>query len=85
MALHVRIVSRAAELFNGEADYVAVPAAAGSLGVLPGRQPVLAALRGGPVVIHEVGGKETTIEVGTGFVSVDDDVVEIVVDEKLSD
>lgn len=85
MALQVTIVSREAELYSGEADYVSVPAATGSLGVLPGRQPVLAALKPGTVTIQLVGGGEKEFEVSEGFASVDNDEVSIVVDEKLSD
>ncbi|MDU0968283.1 MAG: F0F1 ATP synthase subunit epsilon [Actinomycetaceae bacterium] len=85
MALQVRIVSRESELFSGEADYVSVPSVSGSLGVLPGREPVLAALKPGKVVIRSTDGDTTEFDVSEGFASVDSDVVSVVVDEKLGD
>ncbi len=79
MAMKVEIVSTHGSLFDGEAESVIVPAADGDLGILPGRQPVLANLREGTVRI-KTGGQTESFDVVAGFVSVDDDVVQVVVD-----
>lgn len=84
MALKVEIVSRVGELFRGEAEYVSVPSVNGALGVLPGRQPVLVALKAGTVTIREIGGAERSIEVGPGFASVDQDEISVVIDEEVN-
>lgn len=85
MALTVSVVSRTHTLWEGEAEYVSVPSVEGELGVLPGRQPLLAALREGPVTIHPVSGQSKTLPVASGFASVDRDHVMVVVDEPVAD
>lgn len=82
MALTVHIVGPDATLWRGEADSVSVPAAEGDLGIRPGRQPVLAALRPGTVRIIAAGAAAESVEIHGGFVSVDDDDITIVVDSQ---
>lgn len=82
MALTVQIVGPDRSLWSGEASAVSVPAAEGVLGILPGRQPVLAVLRPGKVQISQTGGGTETVDIVGGFVSFDDDDVMIVVDEQ---
>ncbi|UNX53973.1 F0F1 ATP synthase subunit epsilon [Georgenia sp. TF02-10] len=67
-------------LWTGEASSVVVPASNGDLGILTGRQPVLAVLRPGTVRITPPAGAGTEIEVAEGFVSVDEDNVMVVVE-----
>ncbi len=81
MALTVQIVGPDRTLWSGEATAVSVPAADGTLGILPGRQPVLAVLRPGKVEISQSGGASESVDILGGFVSLDDDDVMIVVDE----
>lgn len=78
--MKVDVVSTDSVLWEGEASSVVVPAHDGDLGILPGRQPVLAILRPGFVRITTSTGEITPIEVRAGFVSVDEDVIEVVVD-----
>ena len=82
MALTVQIVGPDRTLWTGEASSVSVPAADGTLGILPGRQPVLAVLRPGTVRIGQAGGATESVDILGGFVSLDDDDVMIVVDEQ---
>ncbi|HLV05762.1 F0F1 ATP synthase subunit epsilon [uncultured Georgenia sp.] len=82
MALTVQIVGPERTLWSGEASALSVPAAEGDMGILPGRQPVLAVLRPGKVHITQVGGGSETVEIQGGFVSLDEDAVTIVVDEQ---
>lgn len=78
--MKVDIVARSGELWSGEADSVSVPAFDGEMGILDGREPVLAVLRPGVVRVGS-GGNEQSFEIPQGFVVVDTDVVTIVVDD----
>ena len=80
MAMKVDVVSTTAPLWSGDATSVVVPAANGDLGILPGRQPVLAVLRPGKVRITPASGSVVTLDVVAGFVSVDEDAVTVVLD-----
>ena len=80
MALRVEVVSPAGEAWAGEATQVSVPLSNGELGILPGRQPLLAVLGSGPVRLSPVGGEMRRIEVSGGFCSVDHDVITIAAD-----
>jgi len=82
VALTVQIVGPDRTLWSGEVSAVSVPAAEGALGIRPGRQPVLAVLRPGKVVLTQSGGATESVDIHGGFVSVDDDDVMIVVDEQ---
>lgn len=80
MSLQVTVVSRAAQLFHGEASYVSAPSSEGEVGILPGRQPFLATMAPGMVRITLAGGEVKQVPVAPGFISVDSDRVTIVVD-----
>ncbi|MDO4792118.1 MAG: F0F1 ATP synthase subunit epsilon [Buchananella hordeovulneris] len=80
MALKVHIVARTHDVWEGEAESVVVPALSGELGILPGRQPILAALATGEVRVTEVGGPAHTFHVDGGFANVDQDIVTVLVD-----
>ena len=75
--LQVEVVSRAEHLFSGVATSVRLPVLDGEVGVLPGRQPLLAALSTGRVELKGTDGKTHVIEVEGGFVSVDSDFVTV--------
>ena len=85
MALRVEVVSPAGEAWAGEATQVSVPLINGELGILPGRQPLLAVLGSGPVRLSPVGGEMRRIEVSGGFCSVDHDVITIAADHVKQD
>ena len=85
MALRVEVVSPAGEAWAGEATQVSVPLSNGELGILPGRQPLLAVLGSGPVRLSPVGGEMRRIEVSGGFCSVDHDVITIAADHVKQD
>ena len=79
--LHVEVVSRrGGTAFNGEAASVSVPLDDGELGVLPGRQPILALLGRGAVRVVLAEGDTRRIEVAGGFCSVDHDTVTVAAD-----
>lgn len=80
MAVKVDVVSTTEVLWSGEATSVTVPAVDGELGILTGRQPLLAVLRSGEVRVTPTSGEPVALGVRQGFVSVDADVVTVVVD-----
>lgn len=83
MALNVEVVATDRTVWSGEAKVISAPAADGSIGILPGHQPVLAVLRPGKVDITPVAGDKLELEVSGGFVSVDHDTVTIVIDSSV--
>lgn len=80
MPLSVEVVATDRTVWAGEASAITAPAADGSIGILPGHQPVLAVLRPGTVQVTPAGGQKVELDVAGGFVSVDHDTVTIVVD-----
>lgn len=79
--LSVEVVSRyGGTVFAGEAERVSVPLIDGELGVLPGRQPILALLGRGTVRIVGQDGAAAPIVVAGGFCSVDHNVVTVAAD-----
>lgn len=78
--LEVTFVSADRTVWSGQAAQVVVPAADGSMGILPRMQPTLAILDRGAVRIIGEGGEATERDVEGGFVSMDGDVVTIAVD-----
>ena len=79
--LNVEVVTRSETLWSGSATHVSIPAEDGMLGILPGRQPVLAVLHDGNVEINGETGGNVSLHVTGGFASVDVDFVTIVVEE----
>lgn len=78
--LDVTFVTADRTVWSGQAAQVVVPAADGSMGILPRMQPTLAILDEGAIRIIDQDGSVTEREVAGGFVSVDSDVVTIAVD-----
>lgn len=79
--LNVQVVCRSRMIWEGAAEYVRVPATDGSLGILPGRQPLLAVLSPGKLEVHLDGSERVQIEVDSGFLSLDEDKVTVVVED----
>nr|WP_131247347.1 F0F1 ATP synthase subunit epsilon [Schaalia cardiffensis] len=77
--LQVEVVSHEGRLWHGAGSSVQVPVVDGQLGVLPGRQPLLAMLKAGTVTVQTSQGVKT-FEVEGGFASVDSDFVTVVAD-----
>lgn len=77
--LNVNLVAADGEVWQGEADEVVVPAEEGPMGILPRHAPILAALGEGEVRIKSSSGTFTADCEG-GFVTVDQNVVTIAVD-----
>ncbi len=77
--LSVEVVSAERVVFNGQADMVVAPGAAGVLGILPRHAALLTSLNPGILRIKE-GGDEVVMAVGGGFLEVNSDRVLVLTD-----
>ncbi len=75
----LEILSPEKTLFSGEVQRVTLPGAAGEFTVLPHHAPIISSLAPGRVRYLPAGGAEQTVEVGGGFVEVNDDRVSVCV------
>ncbi|MEM6334308.1 MAG: ATP synthase F1 subunit epsilon [Planctomycetota bacterium] len=75
------LVTPETTLFDGDVSYVAIPAHDGSMGVAPGRAPLLAELGYGELRITAADGAEQRFFVGGGFVQVKAGAVTVLADE----
>ncbi|PFG43976.1 ATP synthase F1 subcomplex epsilon subunit [Isoptericola jiangsuensis] len=79
--LNVDLVAADRKVWSGAAREVSAPSADGQIGILAGHTPLLAVLRAGTVKVSTAPGQVAVeAHVSGGFVSVDSDVVTIVVD-----
>lgn len=78
--LTVDVVAADRKVWSGSAKLVSAPAADGEIGILAGHTPILSALRAGNVRIAPEQGDKVEVEITGGFLSVDHNVVTIVVD-----
>ena len=78
--LNVDLVAADRKVWSGAAREVSAPSAEGQIGILAGHTPLLAVLRPGTVKVSTAQGVALEAYVDGGFVSVDDDLVTIVVD-----
>ena len=74
------MISPERRLWRGQATSVTAPAANGYVGVLPKHEPLLASLKTGLVTVRPVSGEALEFDVRSGVLSVDQDVVMILVD-----
>ncbi|GAA4721387.1 hypothetical protein GCM10023216_08210 [Isoptericola chiayiensis] len=80
--LNVDLVAADRKVWSGAAREVSAPSADGQIGILAGHTPLLAVLRPGTVKVSTAPGQVAVeAQVSGGFVSVDDDVVTLVVDD----
>jgi F-type H+-transporting ATPase subunit epsilon len=79
--LNVDLVAADRKVWSGTARQVSAPSAEGQIGILAGHTPLLAVLRPGTVKVSTEQGVAVEAHVTGGFVSVDSDLVTIVVDD----
>jgi F-type H+-transporting ATPase subunit epsilon len=79
--LNVDLVAADRKVWSGAAREVSAPSADGQIGILAGHTPLLAVLRPGTVKVSTAEGVAVEARVTGGFVSVDADLVTIVVDD----
>lgn len=78
--LEVHVIAPDHRLWRGAASSVSAPAADGDIGILPQHAPLLALLRPGTVRVHPVSGETLEFPAQGGVLSVDLDVVTILVE-----
>lgn len=78
MALNVNVVSADREVWTGSASQVVARTVEGEIGILSGHQPMLALLAQGEVRVTLNNGDKVTVDAEGGFLSVDNDMVNIV-------
>lgn len=79
--LNVDLVATDRKVWSGTAKTVTAPSVEGEVGILADHQPLLAVLRPGMVTVRTDDGVAVEARVDGGFVSVDENLVTIVVDE----
>ncbi|GAB4083768.1 F0F1 ATP synthase subunit epsilon [Myceligenerans cantabricum] len=79
--LSVDLVATDRKVWSGAAKEVSAPSVDGQIGVLANHTPLLAVLRPGTVSVRTDTGTAVEAQVDGGFVSVDENLVTIVVDE----
>ena len=79
--MHVDVVSAEASIFEGEAEFVALPGESGELGIFPRHVPLITRIRTGAVRIKVVGqSHEEFIFVAGGILDVQPDAVTVLAD-----
>jgi F-type H+-transporting ATPase subunit epsilon len=84
MSLTVEIVTPDRRAYEGAADKVTLPTALGSIGILPGHQPITAVISAGEVILT-VDGKVTRLAIDKGFVRVVADKVSVVTEAAIDE
>lgn len=80
--LQVHVIAPERRLWRGAASFVSAPAANGDIGILPHHSPLLALLRAGTVRVHPSSGETLEFRVERGVLSVDLDVVTVLVETR---
>lgn len=84
MPLTVEIVTPDRRAFEGTASSVTLPTALGSIGILPGHQPITAIIAAGEVVLT-LDGQVTRLAIDQGFVRVVSDKVSVVTEAAIDE
>jgi F-type H+-transporting ATPase subunit epsilon len=84
MSLKVEIVTPDRRAYEGTADKVTLPTAMGSIGILPGHQPITAVIAAGEVILT-VEGKVTRLAIDQGFLRVVSDKVSVVTEAAIDE
>jgi len=82
--IKLSIVTPLGMVYEGEAKEVYASAANGEIGVLPGHVPFISTTEPGIVHFSDLEGKEHFFVASIGFIQVDDNKVEILVEEAKS-
>jgi F-type H+-transporting ATPase subunit epsilon len=78
--IHVDVVSAEAQIFSGEATFVALPGEAGELGIYPKHTPLITRIRPGAVRIEKAEGGEEFVFVAGGILEVQPNGVTVLAD-----
>src|SRR6185369_15421486 len=77
----VSVVTPEGPAFEGEAEMLVVPGAAGEIGVLARHAPLVATLKAGSTRVHLGGTEVRTFATGPGFFKVETDLALALVDD----
>ncbi len=77
-SLQVSLVSADREVWTGEAELVIAKTVEGEIGVMAGHEPLLAVLAAGEVRVTTKDGQKIQANAEDGFLSVENDTVQIV-------
>ena len=72
------VVSADREIWSGEATQLIARTVEGEIGILPGHEPLLAILARGEVRVTLPGGEKITAQADDGFLSVENNTVQVV-------
>jgi F-type H+-transporting ATPase subunit epsilon len=78
--IHVDVVSAEANIFSGEAKFVALPGENGELGILPRHTPLITRIKPGAVRIEKADGEEEFVFVAGGILEVQPGKVTVLAD-----
>jgi F-type H+-transporting ATPase subunit epsilon len=79
--IHVNVVSAEAEIFSGEAEFVALPGESGELGIYPKHTPLITRIKPGAVRIKVAGkAEEEFVFVAGGLLEVQPNGVTVLAD-----
>ncbi len=79
--IHVDVVSAEAQIFSGEAEFVALPGEAGELGIYPKHTPLITRIKPGAVRIKVSGqAEDELVFVAGGILEVQPDAVTVLAD-----
>lgn len=78
--LTLDIISPEESLFRGEVDSVSLPGGQTPFTVLPGHAAIISSLERG-VVKYSVSGETVAIEIASGFVKVENDIVNVCIEK----
>lgn len=78
--MQVDVVSAEAQIFSGQAEFVALPGEAGELGIYPRHTPLITRIRPGAVRIQTAGGGEEFVFVAGGILEVQPNGVTVLAD-----
>ncbi|MDR1653104.1 MAG: ATP synthase F1 subunit epsilon [Prevotellaceae bacterium] len=79
--MKLEILTPEQQFFRGEVRSVTLPGAMGSFEALENHAPIISALASGVVKYVTAEGAQTVVEVGSGFVEVSNNVVNVCVEE----
>ncbi len=81
-ALKVSVTTPYGMIFNGEADYIALPGADGEFGIMAGHSDMLALLKAGVIELNYNKNKEL-VAINWGYAKVQENQVDILIDKAI--
>ena len=80
MTIHIDVVSAEQEIYSGLAEFVAVPAEMGEIGITPHHTPLLTRLKPGEIKIKTAEGEEVFVYVSGGILEIQPHMITVLSD-----